>query len=325
VTTDCEQCSRPLPDQAYVCSTCAGLLRVDLLRIVDLAGEVETAIVKLTRYGSGGRSGERPVPFDEKAVERAAMVGNTVATWARHVAESRGRRLPEWTRVQGPLCRLGMALPLLDRSRPSCAHGSCADIRRRGRAIGVALAADWLVEQVEWLRHQPEAAEAFGELRDASRDLQRLVDRPVSRWYAGPCWEPIGGVDEDGEQLRCQTVLTAAPGATKVRCRECGTEYDAKARKQWLLDEARGALVHAELMARALTALGIEDVTAARVRGMARHGRLMAKGSNAAGDPTYRVGDVLDVIEEQEAAERARVARREAKAQRRADRTAGAA
>lgn len=57
---------------------------------------------------------------------------------------------------------------------------------------------------------------------------------------------------------------------------------------------------------------------------MARHGRLMAKGINLAGDPTYRVGDVLAVIEEQEAIEADRVAKRQAKAARRAEKEAGA-
>lgn len=327
----CDLCDRPLPDQAYVCERCAEGVREDLLRIVKYAGDVEGAVLKLVRYGGlGGGSGERPVPFDDVRAERAAAVGNMVATWARHVAESRGLVVepPEASRTVGPLCYHGGALPFLDAKKPPCRHPSCLEIGTRRAYLGVEVAARWLAEhdQLEWLRHQREAAEAMAELREAAREVERIVDRPRDRWYAGPCWAELDDVDAEdagGESKRCMVELYAAPGAKTVRCRDCGSEYDAAARKDWLLREARDALVHAELMARALTALGIEDVTPARVRGMARHGRLMAKGTNQAGDPTYRVGDVLDVIEEQERIEAERVRRREEKAARKAQRAEG--
>jgi hypothetical protein len=317
----CDLDGRPVDGTAYVCSPCADRVRDDLLHLAELAGEVEVAVLKLVRYGSGGGgSGERPVPWDDARDERAVAVGNTVATWARHVAESRGLTIgpPEQPRQAGPLCYHGRALPLLNPAKPPCPHWSCQEIVARRTYLGVAVAAAWLAEhdQLEWLRHQREAAEAMSDLREAAREVERIVDRPRDRWYAGPCWAdlPDGG--------RCEVELYALPGAKTVRCPECKAEDDAAARKQWLLDEARDALVHAELMARALTALGIEDVTPARVRGMARHGRLMAKGTNSAGDPTYRVGDVLDVVEEQERIEVERVRRREEKVVRRAERLA---
>jgi hypothetical protein len=319
----CDLCARPVDGTAYVCSPCADRVRDDLLHLAELAGEVEAAILKLVRYGSGGGgSGERPVPWDDVRAERAAAVGNTVATWARHVAESRGLvvEVPGPPRPAGPLCFHGQALPLLDRAKPPCAHSSCGQIGTRRSHLGVAIAASWLAEhgQLEWLRHQREAAEAMTDLREAAREVERIVDRPRDRWYAGPCWADLPSEE------RCEVELYAVPGARTVRCPECKTEHDAAARKQWLLDEARDALVHAELMARALTALGVEDVTPARVRGMARHGRLVAKGVNSAGDPTYRVGDVLDVIEDQERIEAERVRRREEKNAKRAERESAA-
>lgn len=319
----CDLDGRPVDGTAYVCSACAEKVRVDLLRIVDLAGDVEAAILKLVRYGGVGQgSADRPAPFDEVRAERAAAAGNTVATWARHVAESRGLIIgpPEQPRQAGPLCYHGRALPLLNPAKPPCPHRSCVEIGTRRSYLGVAVAAGWLADhgRLEWLRHQQEAAEAFGELRDVAREVERIVDRPRDRWYAGPCWEDLA----NGH--RCEVELYAVPGVKVVRCRECGTEHDAAKRKAWLLEEARDALVHAELMARALTALGIEDVTPARVRGMARHGRLLAKGINSAGDPTYRVGDVLDVVEEQERIEVERVRRREEKNAKRAERESAA-
>lgn len=304
----CELCSRPLSDTGYVCDKpCTTKVREALELIVDLAGEVENAVLKLVRYGGSGQgSGERPLPFDDKRAERAAAVGNTVATWARHVAESRGATIPRPTPMVGPLCRHGI----------SCKHHTCERIRTRRMESGVATAAAWLADRLKWLRHQHEAPLMFTDLRDAARELQRIVDRPRDLWYAGPCWGELDELDDDDLPKRCLNELYAVPGTRTVRCRECKAEYDAEGRREWLLREANDALVHAELMARALTALGIEDVTPARVRGMARHGRLMAKGTNAAGDPTYRVGDVLAVIEEQKLIEEGKRRRREAKAAR---------
>jgi len=294
-----------------VCSPCADRSAVDLARIVDLAPEVEAAIAKLARFGgSVSSSREHPLPVDLRAGERGAAIGNTVATWARHVSEQRGVPIERPPRVPprtvGPLCRL----------LAECRHEACERIRTRHVELGPAVAAAFLAGQLEWLRHRREALEAFGELRDAARDLERLVGRPRDLWYAGPCQAELA----DGSE--CKADLYAAPAARTVRCRECKAEHDAAALREWLLTEAVDVLAHAELIARALTALEMDDVTPARVRGMARHGRLVAHGVDPAGRPLYRVGDVLDVIEEQEQIEQARAQVREEKAARRAARQA---
>lgn len=328
--TTCDLCSRPMGDQAYVCSGCTAKLREDLERVVLLAPEVEAAVARLARFGwSGGGSGARPLPVDLGAASDAASVGNTLSTWARHVAESRGVELP---RPAPPAPLLGPRCA----NAGLCGHPSCAELRdqlrrmaedpvRAARPVGIAVAAELLLANLEWLRHQREAAEAVDELEYAARLLERLLSGPVDRWYAGPCREPLA--DDEGTDTGelCEADLYAAPGAATVRCRSCGAEHDAATRREWLLDEAQDALVHAELMARALTAWGVggdQGVTSARVRGMARHGRLLVKGTNAAGDPVYRVGDVVAVVEEQEASERARQLLRAAKDARRAERAA---
>lgn len=303
----CARCDRQVADQSYVCERCAAAAAVQLARIVDLAPEVEAAIARLARFGSGGGGGrQRPLPVDLHAAERAAEIGHTVATWARHVSESRGVVVPRGPAPQeGPTCRTN-----------TCRHLSCEAVRRRRRYVGVAAAARFLGEahNLRWLRHRPEAAEAFEDLTAAASKLQRLVGGPLPRWYAGQCWEDLG------EGRHCENELYAEPGAWTVRCRVCRVSHDTAARKDWLLEQAADTLAHAELIARALTALGLEDVTPARVRGMARHGRLLAKGEDSAGRPTYRVGDVLGVLEEQGRVEADRRRMREAKAERKAER-----
>lgn len=306
----CDLCDRPLPDQAYVCERCTDREAESLRIIASLAGEVEAAVAKLVGHGlavGGGGGHGHPLPVDLVAAEKAATVGNTVSTWARHVSLTRGVEVPR-TRpsLEGPSCRTN-----------TCRHLSCAEIRSPRREVGVALAARFLLGQLGWLRHRQEAAEALGDLHQAALQLQRVLGGRPPRWYAGQCWEPR----DDGE--RCAAELYASPGASTVRCPECDTMHDAKDRREWLLREAEDQLLHAELMARALTGLGVEDLTPARVRGMARHGRLATKGTDAAGRPLYRVGDVRDVVAEQARAEAERAAKRDDKARRKAERAEG--
>jgi hypothetical protein len=277
----CDFCKRPNADQSYVCSPCTSNVAVDLARIVGLAPEVETTVAKLARVGTqlGGGSKERPLPFDAQAADRADALKNTLSTWARHVAESIGVQIPP----------------------------------KQPGELGAQLAARFLGERLNWIRHHQEAAECFGDLSDAARELERLVGRPRDHWYAGACWADLGDVDEAGDPLRCPQELYAPKGAQKVRCRFCGTEHDADARRQWLLDQVKDQLLHAEWIARALTGFGLEKVTGSRIRNLADRGRLAAHGHDEAGRPMYRVGEVMDLINEQAKMEAERVAKREAK------------
>lgn len=153
------------------------------------------------------------------------------------------------------------------------------------------LPARYLAEKVEWLRHRPEAEPAFDELHHACALLRHTIDAPPPRWYAGRC--PCG---ED---------LYPHVGADVIRCRECGGEWDAAARKEQLLRAARDQLAYAELLARAATALDAgpldaagerRPVTPAMVRGYAARHRLIPHGHDALERPLYRVGDLLDLL-----------------------------
>lgn len=305
----CDLCDRPVPDQSYVCSRCTEAYGGYLSTIASLAGEVEAAVAKLVGHGpatSGGGGHGHPLPVDLDAAEKAAAVGNTVSTWARHVSLSRGIEvLRDRPPQAGPVCRTN-----------TCRHRSCAEIRAPRREVGIAVAARFIAEHLNWLRHRREAAEALAELRDAAGQIQRIVGGRLPRWYAGQCWELL----ENAE--RCTAELYATPGASTVRCPDCDTVHETARRRSWLLDEARDVLAHAELIARALTALELEGVTGSRVRNLAARGRLLAHGVDAADRPLYRVGDVLELIHEQARVEAERVAKREARAEAKAARRA---
>jgi hypothetical protein len=303
-------CDRPVPDQAYVCPVDAGRLERDLGDVPALAAELVTTWARQARTGERGghsRRAAEPLPYDPDASHDLDTLANTVATWARHIAEERG--LTGADLEPGPVCA-------------RCKHGSCsrlADQRARTlphagrdpRAVATA-AARWLLagRHVEWLRHRPEAPEAWDELRHAIALARRAIDRDQPRWYAGQC-----GADTIAAQVlaavfggpgRCEAELYARPGATRIVCPDCGTEHDADARQAWLLDSARDVLAHAELIGRAATALG-KPITPAMVRGYARPERrlIVERGTDTAGRPLYRVGDVLDQYDRIQA-ERAR-------------------
>lgn len=260
---NCVLCGRRDAGVAYACSACARPVQIALEGLARLAPELDVTISRQGRTGDGGRGGDdEPLPVNLGASMDAWAVVNTVSTWARHVETMRG-------------------------------HGYGRLGGERDHQALAAVAA-WLATQVEWLRHQPEAEQALDELADACAVAVRIVDRRAPRWYAGPCRVPLL---VDGQPVVCPQDLYAHPGATTVRCGACGAQHDAAARRDWLLDAARDTLAHAEMVGRALAALGL-DVDPARVRVWAARGHIVAHGHEQAGRrtrPLYRVGDVEDV------------------------------
>lgn len=244
----CDLCDRPA-GTAYVCSICSTRVVRQLRQLADIAPELQTTIARQGRSGGGSGGDRHPLPVDLGAAETAWAVTNTVTTWARHVAETRGE-------------------PLL--------------------TYDLAGAAAWLAGQMEWLRCQPEASEALDELADACALAVRVVDRRADRWYAGPC-------------VLCAEDLYALPGAATIRCPRCQAKHDAQERREQLLVAAQDRLVHAELIGRALIALGWETMTAARVRGLVRRGRVVERGQDSARRTLYRLGDVVGVMRAQDA------------------------
>jgi hypothetical protein len=245
---ECDLCDRPA-GTAYVCAPCAAQTIRALRQLADIAGDLQTTIARQGRSGGGSGGDSHPLPVDLGASETAWAVTNTITTWARHCAETRGEPLP---------------------------------------AGDLAGAAAWLAGQMEWLRHQPEASEAVDELADACALAVRVVDRRADRWYAGPC-------------VLCTEDLYALPGAATIRCPKCEAKYDAQERRELLLVAAQDRLVHAELIGRALIALGWETMTAARVRGLVRRGKVAERGQDEARRTLYRLGDVVGVMRAQDA------------------------
>lgn len=264
----CLRCGKPVVDQSYVCVDERNKLVRELALVVKVAGEASATIA------------DSPL-LRGLAVDDATWAGaNTLTTWARHCAESRGQA--------GPVVRGAMRGPLCTWVSDGCRHTTCQTIRGRRAEHPMAVVATWLTDQLDWLRHRREADDAFDQLTYAARIVVRAVDNQPDRWYAGPC-----GVDG------CEAELTPVAGATVIRCHLCAAEHDAQARKDWLLDEAEDQLAGAAWIAATLTRLG-KPVAAATVRKWADRDRLVAHGHDTAGRPLYRLSEVRELVLEAE-------------------------
>lgn len=146
----------------------------------------------------------------------------------------------------------------------------------------------WLRASVEDIRRHPDAAAAIDELTAAVRQARNVVYGPTHRVYCGQC----GADASDGP---CPVDLYAHPDAGVVQC-PCGAVWDVQRRRDWLLVQAEKMLGTATEIARAVTGLG-REVTPERIWQWASRGRLLARGRGPRGQPLYRVGDVLDLLD----------------------------
>lgn len=283
---DCAMCGRQQADTAVVCALCAGRAAQELHQLAELAPELDVTIARLGRTGNGGGGDRDPLPVNLGASADAWAVVNTVTTWIRDIARSRGIRGLLFPRSSGPVCRTNAGVP-------ACAHLSCLAICRSGQPVDVlAEAVRWLARQMDEVRHWPGAVQILDELGDACVVAVRIVDRQTPRWYAGPC----GSVTSDGLTL-CSRDLYARAGASTVTCPACGARHEARARREWLLAAAEDTLAWAELAAQALAALDL-PCTRSQIAGWAHRGRLAAHAPDPAGRVLYRVGDVIALARE---------------------------
>lgn len=306
-------CGRPVADQAYLCSACAAVLTRDVGRVADLRAALDDALARRTRL-------DRPptpppaspvVPVDPVLGPVCRRCGHSSCEAARSPSR---RRPPETLRVQPLPVDLDAAGQILELRRVLLGWADWVAAERglarpldTWKALG-----SWLADQVEWLRHHPEGPRAADEIGRVVVRVMRFVDRPPSRWYAGPCTTPF--LDEDGLLVECDADLYPESGAVQFTCPACRAVHDVEHRREWLLDQAQDRLAHAELIARAVTMLD-QRVTSAQVRGWAHRGRLLAKSRDAQGRPLYRIGDVLELVREDvSAGRRATLDRRRANA-----------
>lgn len=142
----------------------------------------------------------------------------------------------------------------------------------------------YLADNVGWIAHQVDAELAFDELDYAVHLIETTIRQPpVALWYAGPCDE-------------CSRDMYARYGVTEVTCVSCQLVYDVEDRRRWLLTVVEDRLERAVVISRALSGLG-QKVDRHRIGMWRTRGLIEARGHDAKGNPLYRVGDVIDLLE----------------------------
>lgn len=251
----CARCDRPMPhDTALICSPDAAMLRRQLQEVAAVAGDIEAVIGRratITRPGAGRPDEDgweshgmalEPVPPPlalTALLARDAVVGEFSA-WARVIAEQRGTEAPTATTAG---------------------------------ALGTL--AHWLAGQVEWLRHQPVADEAFPALLDACGQARRIVDRRPEGQLVGMC--------------HCGLAVYSDQTGP---CKRCGEAVDIGQTREQLLAAMQDRTVTASEAARWVATLGfVTDATRLRklIWAWADRGHLAPVDDT----PRYRFGDVL--------------------------------
>jgi hypothetical protein len=151
--------------------------------------------------------------------------------------------------------------------------------------------ANWLLRHHHLLRTMDIAGQAHAQIVDAIRKAEWAVDRGADRAYAGPCVPECGGE------------VFGFPGDDFAKCNECGTQYDATERRDWLLKESAHYLVTAAEASRALPDLLGRPLSVKTVRNWANtddketgERRLVKQGVDPDTDTAlYRLGDIVNL------------------------------
>lgn len=264
----CQSCSRPTTDHAYLCPSCGE-------KIARYLGDIPALIVDVTvtytRQARGdtitGHAANTALPWSEAASTALAGLRDVLTGWVTTLTVQHDARSP---------------------------------------GTNPTLMASWLLGHVDWIRRHPNALQAIDALADATSEMLYVMDLHVERWYAGTCRaeydttttttagddDAVTDVDPDA---CCIAELYVKPGAAAHSCRNCATVHDIAVRRDWLLKAAEDQLAHAELIGRALASMGAA-VTPEMIRNYAARGRIVAHSTDRNGRPQYRVGDVVEVV-----------------------------
>ena len=277
--TTCQICGRALSGQAYACQVCAGQATTWLIRAASLVKEVETTLSGQAVTGSGASSGS------QGDLSSAAQLADTalmeLETWARHLADSQGRRLVLGMVLhQGPVCA-------------ACQHPSCAQvirgalwgldpeqIRQRHQGRWMPAICRYLAASTHTIAGMPWAGEALPALEGAAGTLERVVDRPDPGVLVGLC--------------ACGMALYALTEASWVTCRRCGRSWDVVKSRDGLREHLAGQLLTAAEIAPLMVTLGhatTQERARKRINQWSSRGRILMAGVRK-DQPVYRFGEL---------------------------------
>lgn len=255
---ECAVCGAEVRD-AYGCVDCLLDLRDAIKRAgvttdnddgttdLCLLDELDLAISRQSRSGErvGGRSAERPLPFNTAASEAHSLLAHTLSRAALVYGMATGSGAPR--RAARYLLGLNVGL------------GQRLDIIWFHKALAIAI---------------------------SQADL--AIDAPPARSYVGICSAPKANL------TYCHVELYAVEGQGVVTCPSCKAQHDVGDRRAVLMRAVEEVLATATDIARAVHLFN-EPIKPALIHTWKARGKLHPGGTNAQGQPLYRVGDVLSL------------------------------
>jgi hypothetical protein len=266
---------------------------------------------------------------NEHARDLLAALTNTIVTWARHIAETRGVPLdvPADAYLAGPTCRAHVhdfrpAVPAIDRkagcglhrdadgdyacAKHWCDHETCAEIRAHVADPQHSGVVAWLVDNLEAVRFDEAAPELIAQIRRIHGDATRAVDRFASRVFLGLCHAKLTGGGY------CQRELYALPGWDTVDCDGwepwepgqqltpgCGRKHDRVDRQVWMrqqFEDRNHTIADGLTFAPQFLPEDTKLPSRAVLIAAARRERMPIKGLDEHDEPLFSGTDLLAVI-----------------------------
>lgn len=243
----CGSCKAPVAD-AYLCAGCTRDLAQLLLQAADIAPDLDDAVARLLRRGSGGKGsgGDAPSPVDWTASEAVY-------------------------RLRGALLRMVTEMVTDIREYPGC---------------GIAVMARWLLSRLSDIRQHYDAPPELAILRDAVHRALAVVDRKPERAPAGLCdncgRQLLAELGADSVTCACGMTLTGLIAWRRQRAADAdmlGTpaEISAFCKNVLGIGIPRGTITSSvsrgRLTLRPGNVVALSDVLALHAQSQARAGR----------------------------------------------------
>lgn len=309
MTATCPSCYQP-QGEGLLCTVCTSRLTTDLrgnasiMGVAELVDNLHVAMAKQARINGGSNAKPRPrpktaegedgnhklaherLPINLGAAAALADLESYLGTWAMDVTNDQWWPERERWEVARAVTK-GDVGPFHDR----CGHPSCERMRMTWRVdvdpIPVQ-AADALLDHMPEIRRHGAVAELVDELTKVITKARRVIDRPVEMRYVGPCLAPVGGG-------QCGHDLYIGPGATTVRCTNCGKTHEVANRPADLLDASEDHIVTVREASQYIGYFGGMAVNQKTIRTWIDRGVLSTR-LGPTEERHIRLGDLYDVL-----------------------------
>ena len=308
--TECRRCERKA--QLFICNTCIDGLRKQLRELPWWLDRLAETAIGQARLSDGGR----------RATRRDVLHGDD--TLASHIEPLRACRCDE-----DEACECNVDKARKRRQRDALAHilavgrvnarasteydriqsvlvswirevceNRGVELPRLNTASAMAL---WLAKHAHEVAGQEDADRCCDEIADATKAIERIVNRPMPPRFIGPCpgeapERVLAERREMGDHTtRCNHELTAPHNAKSVTCPQCSAVHgDVEEVIAQNFEESSDALVTVrELVDWVLPRLN-KPVPQRTLEDWINREWVPDRGRNSAGARMVRLGDVLD-------------------------------